>query len=429
MITVNEHFWECLKAPHRYVHSYGGRGSGKSRQEAIGFVLDIVSPEYFRGVMVREVSDTIRHSQFAEIKAVIEASGLSERIEVNETRMEFHCPSTGNSIISRGLKQSSKKDTARFKSIVNPTKVWIEEAEEISEGDFDKIDGSVRKKNAKCQIRMTYNTSIPPDHWIRKRCHEPQREDTFYLHSTYRVNIENLDVQYIISREQLAASNPERYAVEVEGQWGVHQVIRPFATQYDHIKHRGFTSLQPHRTLYISFDFNLDPFAVIFGHVWEDRNGFHFHIFDELSIKGGSLDEAARQIKAKYGHLSHNMHITGDFSGTARSMQSPDNASNFKTIQRLLRLRDGQLEVRPNPRHSNSRTDCNFLLANIEDFTVSDKCLNLDRDLRTVEVDANEGIIKADRKNIGQRADHLDAWRYMVNIKVIQEWITRKQKR
>ena len=188
-LTVNEIFWECLTTDKRYVHSFGGRGSGKSRQEAIGFILDILKSEYFKGVLVREVQDTIRHSQFAEIKAVIESSGLADRIEINESRMEFYCPATGNSIISRGLKKSNTKETARFKSITDPTKVWIEEAEEISEIDFEKIDGSVRKKNAKCQIRLTYNTNIEPDHWIRQKWHEPEREDTFYLHTTYLVNL------------------------------------------------------------------------------------------------------------------------------------------------------------------------------------------------------------------------------------------------
>lgn len=428
-IRINSVFWDCLNTDKRYVHSYGGRGSGKSKQEAIGFVLDILSESYFKGVLVREVQDTIRDSQFSEIKKVIEEAGLEDRIIANEQRMSFYCPSTGNIIISKGLKKSKSSDTARFKSIENPTKVWIEEAEEISEEDFEKIDGSIRKKGSKCQIRFTYNTNIEPDHWIRQTFHKEERDDTFYLHTTYKVNIQNLDEKYIQSREKIKETDPERYAVEILGQWGAKKVIRPFATQYDQLKHRKVCELQPNRTIYMNVDFNLDPFAIGFAHIWTDKDGFHFHNFDEMEIESGSIPEAASQIKAKYGYLLHNFHISGDYSGTARSMQSPSNESNYAMLMRLLGLNSKQLELRPNPKHANSRSDVNFILAHAEDFRVHPtKSPNLERDFRIVEVDPNEKIIKDDRKKKGQQADHLDRFRYLCNTRIVKDWISRKQK-
>lgn len=427
-IRVNSVFWDCLTTDKRYVHNYGARGSGKSKQEAIGFVLDILNPKYFKGVLVREVQDTIRDSQFSEIKTVIKEAKLENRIVANEQRMSFYCPETGNTIISKGLKKSKSSDTARFKSIENPTKVWIEEAEEISKEDFEKIDGSIRKKGSRCQIRFTYNTNIEPDHWLRKEFHEIERDDSFYLHTTYHVNVDNLDEKYIESREKIKELNPERYAVEVMGKWGSKKVIRPFATQYKPEKHRKSCELLPNRTVYMSIDFNLDPFAIGFAHIWQDKHGFHFHNFDEFDIASGSIPEAAKQIKSKYGHLLHLMHITGDYSGTARSMQSPDNASNYKLLQSLLG-NIPQLEVRPNPRHKNSRSDVNFILAFAEDFRVDGiNSPNLERDLRIVEVDPNEKIIKQDRTKTGQQADHLDRFRYLCNTRIVQEWIMRKQK-
>lgn len=426
-LTVNEIFWECLTTDKRYVHSFGGRGSGKSRQEAIGFILDILKSEYFKGVLVREVQDTIRHSQFAEIKAVIESAGLADRIEINESRMEFYCPATGNSIISRGLKKSNTKETARFKSITDPTKVWIEEAEEISEIDFEKIDGSVRKKNAKCQIRLTYNTNIEPDHWIRQKWHEPERDDTFYLHTTYLVNLENLDQKYIESRDEMRERDFDRYSVEVMGEWGSKKVERPFATQYNKDRHFKPCQFQQQRTVFLSMDFNLDPFAFIFCHIWRDKTGFHFHVFDEMSIEGGSLPEAVSQIKAKYAPWLHNFVICGDYNGNARNMQSASLESNYQMLKRLLRLNDRQIQVKPNPRHNNSRSDCNFLLAHAEDVRIDLNCVNLDADLRLVEVDADEKIIKQNRKKIGQKADFLDAFRYAADTREVKDWMKTKQ--
>jgi phage terminase large subunit len=426
-LTVNEIFWECLTTDKRYVHSFGGRGSGKSRQEAIGFILDILKAEYFKGVLVREVQDTIRHSQFAEIKAVIESAGLADRIEINESRMEFYCPATGNSIISRGLKKSNTKETARFKSITDPTKVWIEEAEEISEIDFEKIDGSVRKKNAKCQIRLTYNTNIEPDHWIRQKWHEPERDDTFYLHTTYLVNLENLDQKYIESRDEMRERDFDRYSVEVMGEWGSKKVERAFATQYNKERHFKPCQFQQQRTVFLSMDFNLDPFAFIFCHIWRDKTGLHFHVFDEMSIEGGSLPEAVSQIKAKYAPWLHNFVICGDYNGNARNMQSANLESNYQMLKRLLRLNDRQIQVKPNPRHNNSRSDCNFLLAHAEDVRIDLNCVNLDADLRLVEVDADEKIIKQNRKKIGQKADFLDAFRYAADTREVKDWMKTKQ--
>lgn len=421
-LRINSIFHDCLFTPKRYVHNYGSRGSGKSHQEALGFIIHLLQPAFFRGVLVRNIGDTIRNSQYRVICDLIERHGLGHLITANDSRLEFHCPRTGNGIISRGLRKSRLTDTAVFKSIADPTHVWIEEAEEIDEDDFNKIDGSVRKKGSGCQIRLTYNTNIDPDHWIRKQWHDPRREDAFYQFTTYRDNLDNLDLDYITSREAIRDRDPERYAVEVLGQWGSKQVTRPFAMQYDPAKHRKLCKFQSGRTIYISFDFNLDPFAVIFAHVWRDKDGMHFHIFDELNIQGGTLHEACQQINIKYGQWRHLFHITGDYSGTARNMAAPDKANHYQHIRAALAIRDTQFELRANPTHRNSHEHCNFILSHIPDFAVDPSCVNMERDLRTVEIDSDQKIIKANRNKTEQLADHLDAFRYLCNSKEFHEW-------
>lgn len=421
-LRINSIFHDCLFTSKRYVHSYGSRGSGKSHQEALGFIIRLLQPSFFRGVLVRNIGDTIRNSQFRVICDIIEKHDLGHLITINESRLEFHCPRTGNSIISRGLRKSKKTDTAVFKSIADPTHVWIEEAEEIDEEDFNKIDGSVRKKGAGCQIRLTYNTNIEPDHWLRVKWHEPKRDDAFYLFTTYRDNIDNLDLDYITSRESMRDRDPERYAVEVLGQWGTKQITRPFAVQYNPTKHRKECQFQSGRIIHISFDFNIDPFAIIFAHIWRDREGMHYHIFDEMNIQGGTLHEGCQQIRVKYGQWRHLFHVTGDYSGTARNMAAPDKSSHYHYIRQTLGLRDTQFELRPNPTHKNSHEHCNFILAHAHDFRVDPSCVNTERDLRTVEINSDQSIIKSDRKSDAQRADHLDAFRYLCNTREFHEW-------
>ena len=415
-IEVNKVFWPALTCEHRYVHSYGGRGSGKSHHEALNFVLRLIAPTFFRGVLVRSVADTIRGSQFQLIKDIIEHSELSHVISVNEQRMSFECAKTGNSIISMGLKKSSKRDTAKFKSLADPTHVWIEEAEEVEEGDFNKIDGSIRKIGVKCQIRLTYNTDIDESHWLRLRFHKVKRPDTFYLFTTYIDNVRYLNEDYIASRGQLATTDPERYDVEVLGLWGHKKIKRPFATAFTDAAHVKPCAYDRERVLHVSMDFNLDPMAFIYAHVWTDKHGSHIHVFDEETIPSASIEEACNRIIERFGFAQLGMlTLTGDYSGTARSMIAPDGRSIYRLIQQRLSLTTAQLDLKPNPRHVNSRHDVNFALRNITDFRIDPKCVHLCRDLRTVEVDSEGTIIKVNRKDDSQLADHLDALRYLIN--------------
>ena len=427
-IDINRVFWPSLTTEKRYVHGYGGRGSGKSHHEAINFVIKIMQPTFFRGVLVREVQDTIRASQFQLVKDVIKNHELTDKISVNESRMSFECQETGNTIISKGLKKSSKNETAKFKSITEVTHVWIEEAEEITQNDFEKIDGSIRKAGVKCQIRFTYNTNIEPDHWIRKTFHTPQRDDTFYLHTTYLDNLIHLNDDYIKSRSDMAIREPERYAVEMLGEWGSKKIVSPFANQYDDKKHRKLCEFIPTIPLNITLDFNLDPFAFIYYQFWRDQDGYHLHYFKEETIEGGTISEGCNRIRQAFkGHL-HLLTITGDYSGTHRNMTAPDKASLYQQLLRGLGLRKNQLDIRPNPTHRNSRDDCNYLLMHFPDLRVDPSCIMLDRDLRNVEVSPDGKIIKSDRTKSEQKADHLDAWRYSVNSRMVLDWIRTHQK-
>lgn len=203
----------------------------------------------------------------------------------------------------------------------------------------------------------------------------------------------------------------------------------PFAPAFDQERHVKPCAFIPDRPVFISFDFNIDPFAAIYYHLWRDGEGWHMHIFDEETIKGGTVDEMCDRIRYKYGVKMATVTITGDYNGNNSNMVTPDKASAYLQIKRKLKLTDNNFDLRPNPRHTNSREHCNYVLHHFPDFRIDPKCLNLTRDLRTVEVDENQSIKKRDRSKSEQRADHLDAWRYAINGKEMQRWITDNQRR
>jgi PBSX family phage terminase large subunit len=437
-IQINAAFMPFFRSRARYQMLKGGRGGGKSHHAALKMVLGILgidpltwepTTNHFRGVLVRETFDSIRDSQYKEICDLIEKYGLHSRIEIGKTPLGFYCPATGFNIIAKGVRKSRNSSESTFKSVKDPTFVWIEELPDMPYEDFKKVTMSVRAKGSDCQIVCTHNTDIEPDHWVRKYFYDTVRDDTFYLHTTYKNNIANLNDDAVKDYEQLKFIDPEAYSVEVLGEWGNKKVERPFASAFDEARHVAPCSFLSDRPLYISFDFNIDPFAAIFYHYWRDTDGHHFHVFDEETIQGGTVDEMCNRINAKYGNKLGSVTITGDYNGNNQSMSAPDKASAYQLIKRNLRLRDTNFDLRANPRHTNSREDCNYFLHNFEDFRIDPNCVNLARDLRTVEVNAEQKIVKQNRQHAEQRADHLDAWRYAVNGRDVQRWIKETQKR
>jgi hypothetical protein len=188
------------------------------------------------------------------------------------------------------------------------------------------------------------------------------------------------------------------------------------------------------KQLYIGIDFNINPFAVIFANIWRDEGGLHIHIVNEMSIDNGSLQAMAQRIKALYNPLLFNCKMTGDSMGNNRNIALADNSSNYETLRRLLGLRQNQIIVPHNPTHEQSRNDFNYLLHITQDkgnrihLKVNNhNCPGLSQDMRMVQVDAEGKIMKANRKDISQKADHLDCARYLINTFVKAD-IERHQK-
>jgi hypothetical protein len=227
-----------------------------------------------------------------------------------------------------------------------------------------------------------------------------------------------------------ASMTPSEYQQEIMGQFVDHDGENAFATNFLEEKH---VSLEPmydiKKQLIISMDFNLNPFSVIFSHNWLDNNGHHDHYFDEAEIKNGSIPAMADLIKQRYGASLYNCIITGDAMGNRGDISQRDNATLYLQLKRLLGLSESQIRVSNNPKHENSRADVNYYLYHHPDLKFhKEKTPNLVRDLKMVQCDAFGGILKRDRKNVNQRADYLDAFRYDIH-NIGYKWIEFHQRK
>ena len=208
----------------RYTILTGGRGSGKSFFTGM-FLLGLLHETGHTVLFTRYTLRSASVSIIPEFKEKIEMLNLQHLFHV--TRDEIVNKENGSKILFRGIKTSSGDQTANLKSLQGVTTWCCEEAEEIDEESFDKIDLSVRQKEKQNRIILLLNPSTK-EHFIYKRFYQGRgvmgganfsKEDTTYIHTTYLDNIKNLSESYINQIEQMKLRRPERYSAVIQGNW------------------------------------------------------------------------------------------------------------------------------------------------------------------------------------------------------------------
>jgi phage terminase large subunit len=230
----NGKYKEVFTTKARYIHVWGGRGRGGSYFGTDYFLRKITEPKYFRGYFMREIFGDIRESLWRDFKDRIEENEtVSDKFfHMRDDSMTVECLLTGNSIISRGFKKSSGKQTAKLKSIAGATHILIEEAEEIDEMDFNQLDDSLRTVKGDIQNIMVFN---PPhrDHWIMRRWYnlirageefkdyyfaEPKQDPSLLsVWSDYQDNRLHINETTVTNFENYRNTNFEYYATMIKG--------------------------------------------------------------------------------------------------------------------------------------------------------------------------------------------------------------------
>lgn len=442
---INNSFIPIFYNQDRFLLLWGGRGSSKSNFAAKKKIYECLTFPYFRDILIRDTYNSIKDSQYQTIKDIIYEWNLQSLFKFTTHPLEIHC-TNGNSFLARGC-----DDVDKIKSIKDPTGAWYEEGNMISQQDFLTITTSIRTSKAKfLQEIFSFNPECdgdPEEFWIYKMFfkgkeglgksfrseltieYDKKLLITAYTvhHSTYHDN-KWIGMEFIAFLEQMRMADPYYYEVYCLGLWGKRNITNPFAFQYNPDKHEGRVFQDPTQMLYVSIDFNLVPMAATYWNIYEDADGQHAYCFDEDTIEQANILKWCEVFKSKYQRWIPNMKLTGDAMGKNKNITEKDNASNYELIRRELRLSQSQIELAGNPTHSNSRTDVNYVLYHHPDFKINPiACPNTSRDMRSVECDAYGSILKKNRKEINQRADHIDTVRYFINT-FMRNWIKRHQR-
>lgn len=217
--VLNDVYIPYLRNDSRYLVFYGGAGSGKSVFVAQRYIIKMLSQSKINLLCVRAVGNTNRDSTFALFRQIISTWNLSELFKVNLSDLRITCTATKNSVLFKGL-----DDTEKLKSITfengELTDVWIEEASEVAETDFNQLDIRLRGGSTKKQIVMSFNP-VDINHWLKNKFFDKKLSNATILHTTYKDN-KFLDSDYINLLESYKESDPYYYAVYCLGQWGVY---------------------------------------------------------------------------------------------------------------------------------------------------------------------------------------------------------------
>jgi phage terminase large subunit len=212
--TNNDTFLPLLFCKSRFLVMCGGGGSGKSIFAGRKILERCVSEPGHRVLVVRKTAKSLQESCFRQLKT--QANEFYARslktITQNPMRIRFR---NGSEIIFSGL-----DDVEKLKSIHGITMIWIEEASEVSEFDFNQLNIRLRDK---CpyyhQIIVTFNP-VSITHWLKARFFDRDDPRATTHRSTYKDN-RFLDEENIKTLEDFRETDEYYYAVYCLGEWGV----------------------------------------------------------------------------------------------------------------------------------------------------------------------------------------------------------------
>lgn len=278
-LYFNPVFRKVNESRKRYVLLKGSAGSGKSVDLANDYILKLSSPEYKGAnlLCVRKIDESNRDSTFAELKTAIFrifGNAWEKHWSVRESPLRLECKDTGNTVIFRGMKDDKQRE--KVKSITSDkgklTWIWVEEATELTEEDWDILDDRLRGKldnpNLYYQMRGSFNP-VSSTHWIKGKFFDSQ-DDNVLAHSSTFLDNRFVDEQYKMRMERRRERDPEGYRVYALGEWGLLggqyfnnwseslHVIKPFKIPDGWIRFRcmDWGSYRPYACYWIAVDYD-----------------------------------------------------------------------------------------------------------------------------------------------------------------------------
>lgn len=292
---IDEGYRDFWFSKSRYRICKGSRGSKKSKTTALNMIYRLFKYPESNGLCIRRFSNTLRDSVFSDLKWAIHRMNLDAHFDCTVSPMQITRIKTGQKILFRGLDDGLKITSISVDKGVLCW-VWFEEAYEIREDDFNKVDLSIRGEVPEGyfkQITMTFNPWSATS-WLKARFFDAPDEDTFTKTTTWQCNkwLDEADRNIFL---KMKVQNPRRYRIEGDGDWGIAEGLI-----YTNVRVDDFDIDEIRKIKGIKAAFNLDfgftdPNAFVCEMV--DNAAMRIYIFDEWYKTGVTNKAIAEQIK------------------------------------------------------------------------------------------------------------------------------------
>ncbi len=382
-IIVNPKFLPHWHTRARYLVLYGGSGSGKSVFVSQKVLLRCLEEPGHRFLCVRKVAATVKNSIFALFSDLLSQYGLTDKVKANKSDHSFTFPN-GSMILTSGL-----DDVEKLKSIAGISSVWVEEATELEQADFDQLDLRLRGQTVSYkQICVTFNP-IDESHWLKGRFFDQPDKEVVTVHSTYRDNA-FIDADYKRLLEQRVRHDENLYRIYVRGEWGRLRTGQEFYSSFKRSRHVTKVPYLPHvREVLLSFDFNVLPYMTLLCAqlVYTPQRIAQVRVFKEYCLPSprNSIEGVCKAFGHDFGALRPTVSYFGDASGNNRIPGYSDLKAFYEVEAHLKPYLHNQSDqvLRRNPGVMRRRDFINRILAGgypIE-LLVDESCTELIADL------------------------------------------------
>jgi len=214
----NPLIYDLQDAKSRFIINYGGAGSGKSYTQAQHEIISALEKKETI-LVIRKFATSLNDSVVFLVNHIL----TEFEIPATQNKSEkFHTFPNGSVIKYRGL-----DDPEKIKSIAGITRVWIEEASELSYDDFKQLNLRLRGAD-NLQMTLTFNP-IDQEHWIYKHffLNSEVNQKSTIIKTTYEDN-KFIDEDYKKELEGYKDIDENYYRIYAKGNWGVANKGRIF---------------------------------------------------------------------------------------------------------------------------------------------------------------------------------------------------------
>lgn len=280
----------------RYKDLWGGRGRGGSHEATLYALYRLTKPGYTRCALVRKVFNDVRKSLWMDLKDRVEETG-TQGFKFNDSELSAVYDKTGNTVTSFGVK-AEKGRTAKLKSLAGYNLIIIEEADELTEEEFNTIDDSLRTvKGDAPEIIRIFN---PPGrlHWIWRahynliesgikgywRATPKSGHDLISIFGTYLDNYQNCAPTTVAKWVAYEGKNPEYFYTMIMGLISEGQRGRVYSG-WQPITQQQFQDIDARSIYGLDFGWSESPMGVIEVKQVKNKVYLRQHVYKPMELK------------------------------------------------------------------------------------------------------------------------------------------------